>query len=122
MRNSRNSSDFMLYLQEIVLYIQIIEEYTKGMTLEQFIHDRKTIDAVDANLRNIGEAMNVLSKIPQIKSKFYRYRIPWQDIASLRHTLSHEYFSRDPEIIWKNATSLLPKIKLQILKMLNELQ
>lgn len=122
MRNSRNSSDFMLYLQEIVLHIQIIEEYTKGMTLEQFIHDRKTIDAVDANLRNIGEAMNVLSKIPQIKSKFYRYRIPWQDIASLRHTLSHEYFSRDPEIIWKNATSLLPKIKLQILKMLNELQ
>jgi uncharacterized protein with HEPN domain len=120
MKNSRTPSDYRLYLQEIVLHIQIIEEYTKGMTLEQFIHDRKTIDAVDANLRNIGEAMNVLSKIPQIKSKFYSYHIPWQDIASLRHTLSHEYFSRDPEIVWKNATSLLPKIKPQILKMLNE--
>jgi uncharacterized protein with HEPN domain len=92
------------------------------MTLEQFIHDPKTIDAVDTNLRNIGEAMNVLSKIPQIKPKFYSHRIPWQDIASLRHTLSHEYFSRDPEIVWKNATSLLPKIKPQILKMINELQ
>jgi uncharacterized protein with HEPN domain len=112
----------MLYLQEIILHIQTIQEYTKGMTLEQFIHDPKTIDAVDTNLRNIGEAMNVLSKIPQIKSKFYSYRIPWQDIASLRHTLSHEYFSRDPEIVWKNATSLLPKIKPQILKILNELQ
>jgi hypothetical protein len=56
----------MLYLQEIVLHIQTIHEYTKGMTLEQFIHDRKTIDTVDANLRNIGEAMNVLSKIPQV--------------------------------------------------------
>ena len=99
MKKSRTPSDYRLYLQEIVLHIQIIEEYTKGMTLEQFIHDRKTIDAVDANLRNIGEAMNVLSKIPQVKSQFYIYHIPWQDIASLRHTLSHEYFSRDPEIV-----------------------
>lgn len=120
MKRSRGPSDHKLYLQEIVLHIQIIEEYTKGMTLDQFVHDRKTVDAVDTNLRNIGEAMNVLSKIPEIKSKFYQYYIPWEDIASLRHFLSHEYFSRDPEIIWKNATSLLPRIKPQIKKMLNE--
>ena len=106
MKKSRGPSDYKLYLQEIVSHIQIIEEYTKGMTPDQFIHDRKTIDAVDTNLRNIGEAMNVLSKIPQIKSKFYHYRIPWQDIASLRHTLSHEYFSRDPEIMEKRNITL----------------
>jgi uncharacterized protein with HEPN domain len=120
MKKSRGPSDFRLYLQEIVLHIQIIEEYVKGLTLDQFIRDRKTIDAVDTNLRNIGEAMNVLSKIPQVKSKFYHYRVPWEDVASLRHTLSHEYFSRDPEIMWKNATSLLPKIKLQIMEILSE--
>ena len=114
MKKSRDPSDYKLYLQEIVLHIKIIEEYTKGITLEQFLCDRKTIDAVDANLRNIGEAMNVLSKIPKIKSKFYQYHIPWQDIASLRHSLTHEYFGRDPEVIWKNATSLLPKIKLKL--------
>jgi uncharacterized protein with HEPN domain len=100
------------------LHIKIIEDYTKGTTLDQFIHDRKTIDAVDTNLRNIGEAVNVLSKIPQVKSMFYHFNIPWKDIASLRHTLTHEYFSRDPEIMWKNATSLLPTIKPQIMKML----
>ena len=55
------------------------------MTLDQFIHDRKTVDAVDSNLRNIGEAMNVLAKIPEIKLKFYEYRVPWQDLAGLRH-------------------------------------
>ncbi len=120
MKKSRDSSDYKLYLQEIVLHIQIIEEYTKGITLDQFIHDRKTIDAVDANLRNIGEAMNVLSKNLKIRSQFYHYHIPWQDIASLRHTLSHEYFSRDPEIVWKNAKYLLPKIQPQINRMLKE--
>lgn len=120
MKKSCGPFDYKLYLQEIVLHIQIIEGYTKGMTLDEFIHDRKTVDAVDTNLRNIGEAMNVLSKIPQVKAKFYYYRIPWQDIASLRHFLSHEYFSRDPEIIWKNATSLLPRIKPLILKMIEQ--
>ena len=120
MKKSRGPSDYKLYLQEIVFHIQIMEEHLKGMTLEQFIHDRKTIDAVDANLRNVGEAMNVLSKIPKIRAKFYYHHVPWQDLASLRHNLSHEYFGRDPEIIWKNATSLLPRIKPQIIKMINE--
>lgn len=120
MKKQRDSSDYKLYLQEIVFHSKIIEEYTKGMTLDQFIHDRKTVDAVDSNLRNIGEAMNVLAKIPEIKLKFYEYRVPWQDLGSLRHFLSHEYFSRDPEIIWKNATSLLPRIIPQIKKILNE--
>ena len=88
--------------------------------MDQFINDRKTVDAVDTNLRNIGEAMNVLSKNPQIKSTFYRYHIPCEDLASLRHTLTHEYFGRDPEIMWKNATSLLPRIEPQITKMIEE--
>jgi uncharacterized protein with HEPN domain len=62
MRRTRNASDYKLYLQEIVLHIQIIEQYTKGLTLDQFVNDQKTVDAVDANMRNIDEAMNVLSK------------------------------------------------------------
>ncbi len=39
MKKVRGPSDYKLYLQEIVLHIKIIEEYTKGMTLDQFIHD-----------------------------------------------------------------------------------
>ena len=77
MKKSRGPSDYKLYLQEIVFYFQVIEEYLKGMTLEQFIHDRKTIDAVDANLRNVGEAMKLLSKIPKIRTKFCYHHVPW---------------------------------------------
>jgi uncharacterized protein with HEPN domain len=64
MKKPRGSSEYKLYLQEIALHIKIIEDYTKGITLEQFINDRKTVDAVDTNLRNIGESINVLSKTP----------------------------------------------------------
>jgi len=46
MKKSRSPADYKLYLQEIILHINIIEEYTKEMSLEQFISDRKTIDAV----------------------------------------------------------------------------
>ena len=57
-----------LYLTEIIESIEKIETYTKGLTREAFVKDRLRIDAVDANLRNIGEAARVLAKRSGIKS------------------------------------------------------
>ncbi len=60
-----------LYLTEILENIEKIETYTKGLTRETFLKDQLRIDGVDANLRNIGEAVRVLAKHPSVKSKFY---------------------------------------------------
>jgi uncharacterized protein with HEPN domain len=51
-----------LYLTEIIESIAKIETYTKGLSTEAFVKDPLRIDAVDANLRNIGEATRVLAK------------------------------------------------------------
>jgi uncharacterized protein with HEPN domain len=51
-----------LYVTEIIESIEKIELYTKGLEREIFIKDQLKIDAVDANLRNIGEATRVLAK------------------------------------------------------------
>jgi uncharacterized protein with HEPN domain len=53
-----------LYVTEIIESIEKIQNYTKGLTREAFIMDNLKIDAVDANLRNIGEAARVLAKNP----------------------------------------------------------
>lgn len=71
-----------LYLTEIIGGIEKIETYTKGLTRESFLKDRMRIDAVDANLRNIGEATRVLAKHPSMKSKFYYYRVHSRIIVS----------------------------------------
>ena len=41
--------DPKLYVKEIIEHTEYIQEYTKDFTYEQFLKDRKTIDAVDKN-------------------------------------------------------------------------
>lgn len=91
-----------LYLTEIIESIEKIETYTKGLSREAFSKDRMRIDAVDANLRNIGEAARVLAKHSSIKSKFYYYRIPYKLLSELRSELTHEYsvLTQTPCGIW----------------------
>lgn len=110
-----------LYLTEIVDGIEKIETYTKGLTREAFLKDRLRIDAVDANIRNIGEATRVLAKHPAIKSKFYYYRIPYKMLSELRTELGHEYFSSDPNAMWNMATNISPNLKPQFKKILEEI-
>jgi uncharacterized protein with HEPN domain len=110
-----------LYLTEIIDSIEKIETYTKSLTREVFVKDRMRIDAVDANLRNIGEATRVLAKHSKIKSRFYYYRIPYKMLSELRSELTHEYFGSDPNAMWNMAANILPNLKLQFKKILEEL-
>jgi uncharacterized protein with HEPN domain len=110
-----------LYVKEIIEHIGYIEEYTKGLTYEQFLKDRKTIDAVDKNLEIVGEALNRLAKRKDIREKLYYYHINWKMLKDFRNSLSHEYFSRDLTDIWRTATTVLPALKPQFKKLLEEL-
>ena len=53
------------------------------MSYENFAKDGRTIDAVDANLRNVGEAVRVLSKHRRIKELFYRFHVPYVDLSDM---------------------------------------
>lgn len=56
-----------LYIDDIEDAIKSIEKYTKNISLNAFVNDRKTIDAVIRNLSVIGEAVRHISK--EIKQK-----------------------------------------------------
>jgi uncharacterized protein with HEPN domain len=116
------SRDPKLYIKEIIEHIGYVEEYTRGLTYDQFSKDRKTIDAVDKNLEIIGEALNRLAKRKDIQTKLYYYRINWKMLKDFRNSLSHEYFSRDITDIWTTATNMLPSLKPQFKKLLEDLQ
>jgi uncharacterized protein with HEPN domain len=94
----------MLYLEDIVLSIQRVQEYITGLDFQHFKRDYKTVDAVIRNFEIIGEASKNLPKA--IKDK-YTY-VPWEEMYRLRNRISHEYFGIDHEIIWDIATRQLP--------------
>ena len=120
--NKNALRDPKLYVKEIIEHTEYIQEYTKDFTYEQFLKDRKTIDAVDKNLEIIGEALNKLSKRNDIRLKLYYYHIDWKMLKDFRNSLSHEYFSRDLTDIWQTATTMLPVLKPQFQKLLEELE
>jgi len=102
--------DWKLYCEDVLDSIGLIEQYTKGMTFEQFIKDRKTIDAVVRNFEIIGEASKFIPD--HIKQKYPD--IDWKGIVGLRNRIVHEYLELSLDIIWYISEKELPILKNQI--------
>ncbi len=96
--------DFILYLEDIVLSMQRVQEYITELDFQHFKWDYKTVDAVIRNFEIIGEASKNLPAT--IKDKYTN--VPWEEMYRLRNRISHEYFGIDYEIIWDIATTELP--------------
>lgn len=100
----------VLFLQDILDSISKIEDYTKGLSFEEFSKNDEKIDAVVRNLEIIGEASrNIPSDIIEKYSD-----IPWQKMVSMRNKVLHEYFGVDEEILWKTINEDLLPLKEQI--------
>jgi uncharacterized protein with HEPN domain len=101
------------YLAHILEAIRNIEEYTEGMTLDDFMLDRKTQDAVIRNLEVIGEACNNVSKNnPDFAAA--HASVPWGFAYEMRNALSHGYFKVDHAVVWQTLQHDLPTLQKQI--------
>jgi len=107
--------DWRFRIKDMLDAIQTIQQYSRGLTYDEFIKDSKTVDAVIRRLMIIGEAA---SHIPEeIASK--TTGIEWQRIRGMRNVIVHEYFGVSERIIWDTIQIDLPGI-IQPLKMLIE--
>jgi len=109
-----------LYLLEILDFIEKIEDYIQNMSYDNFAADNRTVDAVDSNIRKIGEAVRVLAKRRAIKDLFYRFRIPFQVLSDMRTDLTLEYFTVNVKSIWMTAQTVIA-LKQQFRKVLEEI-
>jgi uncharacterized protein with HEPN domain len=105
--------DWRLFLMEILESINKIEKYTENIkSLEDFLLDSKTVDAVIRNLEIIGEAAG---KIPEeIRNK--ANNIQWRQIIGLRNRLIHGYFAIDIAIVWEILQKDMPELKKNLLE------
>lgn len=104
--------DYRDYIADIISSIKHVEQFTKGLSYEEFFKDVKTSNAVIRSLEVIGEASK---KIPEEIRKKYS-DIPWNKMSGMRDKLIHEYFGVDLEIVWtvckEELPPLLPKVKI----------
>ena len=110
--------EFKIFIEHILESIKNIESFSKGISKENFIKDKKTQSAVIRELEVIGEATknlpsNFINKHPNIE---------WKKIAGLRDKLIHHYFGVNVERIWKVVEDEIPKLKKEIKEILKTKQ
>lgn len=99
--------EIKILLDDMIEAIGKIDRYIKEMTLNDFVNDSKTVDAVVRNLEVIGEAANRISRSFQQQHP----EIGWRQIIGLRNRVIHDYFGIDYDIVWYVITKDLKKLK-----------
>ncbi len=84
-----------IFLIHILDSINLIEDYTKDKTKEEFEDSLSLQDMTIRRLEIIGEA---IKNLPQEFKNNYN-NIPWKKISGLRDKLIHEYFGVDIDLI-----------------------
>lgn len=113
---SRESRDFLIYLEDIIDAIEKIEKYTQNIDFDKFSKNDMVIDAVIRNFEIIGEATK---KIPaEIKEKYPE--VEWKEAMGFRNVLIHDYFGIDIEAVWDTLQKNLPTFKKHILNVFKD--
>lgn len=99
--------DYKLYLQDIKECIEQIEEYTKGISEEDFRKNKLIQDGVVRRLEIIGEASRNIPRALKEKNK----QVPWFTLSNFRDFIAHSYFDASLKRIWEIAKSDIPQIK-----------
>ena len=112
------SRNITLYVKDILQNMLEAEEFIEGMSYEQFISDKRTLNAVLRSLEVIGEAAK---NIPdEIRAKYPD--IPWKEMAGMRDKVIHFYFGVDKEVIWFVVKDRIPAIRPLIERTLKEIE
>lgn len=105
-----------LYLRDIADAMERIEEFTVGMTYEEFLNDDRTLSAVIRKFEIIGEAakgvpVSVQQKYPAV---------PWKEMAGMRDKLIHAYFGVDTMLVWRAVINRVPELRREICRIIEE--
>ncbi len=101
-------------IEDILSCAKNIQDFSAGMTLDEFIDDPRTIRAVAFEFTTIGEAARVVSL--EIQERYPE--IPWGKMQGIRNVLVHEYFRLDEEILWKAVQEDIPPLITALEKIL----
>ena len=96
-----------LFVQDIIDAIRSVNDYTAGLTYEDFTRVKIVVDAVVRNLEIIGEAVNHL---PESVLKT-RPEVPWSRYVGMRDRITHAYFGVSLQIVWETVQEDLPTLK-----------
>jgi uncharacterized protein with HEPN domain len=104
------------YLHDILDSVDEIGDFIKGMSLDEFAGDKKTINAVLRSIEVMGEASR---KIPE-EIRLRYPQVPWRKMTGMRDKLIHEYHGVDIETVWQTLGEDIPPLKEKIQEVIDK--
>ena len=104
----------LVFLEDIVECINKIAEYIDNVSEKEFKDNSEKQDAVIRRIEIIGEAAKNISE----NTRMQYSEIPWRAIAGMRDVVIHQYFGVTVGLVWRVATTDLPSLKPDIVKII----
>ena len=95
-----------LFYNDMIQACLDVINYSEGLDFEQFIDDRKTLDAISHKIEVIGEAAKSIP--PEIMAELPE--IPWVDLVATRNRIIHEYFEQKEVFLWGIVQTHAPEL------------
>ena len=111
-----SKKDPLVFIGHIAESIEKIENFSKGLSKEDFFKDEMRQSAIVRQIEIIGEASKNITG--SFRNKYPN--VPWKAIIGTRDKLIHAYFKVDMDIVWDVVENELPKLKEQINSIMNE--
>jgi uncharacterized protein with HEPN domain len=100
----------IVFIEHILESISAIEDFSKGMDLQELTTNRLKQSAIVREIEIIGEAVKNISDALKRKHS----EVEWKDIVGTRDKMIHHYFGVDLNIVWNIIKANLPELKEQI--------
>lgn len=97
-------------LRDIVIAIELIDDFVGAMSREEFRADKKTEAAVERELQIVSEAAYRLGKEADVLCP----GVDWSGIRGFGNFLRHEYDNLDRPLVWQIITEELPSLKTSV--------
>jgi uncharacterized protein with HEPN domain len=94
-------------LNDIIENVDRIRRHVREMTLDEYLQNEKTRDAVERCLQRISEAA---AKLGDLMDDRYP-EVPWRDIRRFGNVLRHDYDEVDGVLLWRTIQERLDPLR-----------
>jgi uncharacterized protein with HEPN domain len=94
------------YLWDMLEAARSVQEFSSGLTLDQYMQSRLVQLAAERALEIIGEAARRISD----GFKQSHPEVPWQQIIAQRNVIAHEYDAINYLYIWQVVAVRIPEL------------